>query len=84
MVMMDISTMPVTVIPRVKAGVDINDGVGVIIIGSGIVPVRIGTVIAPDPDSHAHTHSGIGLTGETQYSQEYHDWYYFFHNNLLV
>jgi hypothetical protein len=76
-----VAAMPVAVIPGVIAGTEINpDIAGIIPVISGIGSVRIpvirrGTVIdgSPNSEPHANMHSGIGLAGEAQHSQQRHD-----------
>jgi hypothetical protein len=74
-------------IPGIIAGPVIDRGSAVIIrpwIAIGIT-VGITTVIAgADANPHAETHSGIGLAGEAQHSQQRNHQQEFFHNNLTT
>jgi len=66
-----ISATPVTVIPRIVAGPEIDRG-STVIIRAGIVGITA-VISRADPDSYPNMHSGIGLAGEAQHSQQRND-----------
>jgi hypothetical protein len=64
---------PVAMIPRIITGPAIDPGSGVVSI-IRIAIVGITAVIAgANSDSYPNMHSGIGLTGEAQHSQQRND-----------
>jgi hypothetical protein len=77
---MVVSAMPVTMIPRIIAGCEIDPditGVVPVISRIRIIPVRIRIrpiiVGRADPDSYPDMYSGIGLAGEAEQSQQCND-----------
>jgi len=71
-----VSSMPVSMIPRIIAGskIDIGAIIVVIVIGSGVVIIVRGIIAAVvgTANSHADTdmHMGHGLAGKTDYPQQ--------------
>lgn len=66
-----VAAMPVTMTPRIIAGRVIDRGSAAVIIGAGaVITVRAAVIAAPDSNPDADMHSGIGLAGEAQHSQQ--------------